>query len=51
LDKVNFTICKDFDAVMTAVRGQEHDVYAFTTYTAMTSFRAYLVDKGLAKKI
>ena len=51
LDKVNFTICKDFDAIMTAVRGQESDVYAFMTYTAMTSFRGYLVDKGLAKKM
>ena len=51
LDKVNFTIVADFDAVMTAIRGQEHDVYAFTTYTAMTSFRGYLVDKGLARKL
>lgn len=51
LDKVNFKICKDFDAFMTAIQGQEHDVYVFNTYTAMTSFRGYLVDKGLAKKI
>ena len=51
LDKMNFTICKTYDEVIEAVKKQEHDVYAFTTYTAMTSFRSYLVDKGFAKKI
>ena len=51
LDKVNFTICKSYDEVMEAVRSQELDIYAFTTYTAMTGFRGYLVDKGLARKI
>ena len=51
LDKVNFTICNDFGEVLDAVRSQEHDVYAFTTYTAMTSFRQFLVDKGLAQKV
>jgi len=51
LDKNNFTICKNYDEVMDAVKKQEKDVYAFTTYTAMTSFRGYLVDKGFAKKI
>jgi len=51
LDKNNFTVCKDYDEVMDAVKKQEKDVYAFTTYTAMTSFRGYLVDKGFAKKI
>jgi len=51
LDRVNFTICKDYHEVIEAVKRQEKDVYAFTTYTAMTSFRAYLVEKGYAKKI
>ena len=51
LDKVNFTICKDYDEVMAAVKKQQKDVYAFMTYTAMTSFRGYLVDKGFAKKV
>lgn len=50
LDKLNFTICKSYDEVIEAVKGQDKNVYAFTTYTAMTSFRAYLVDKGFAKK-
>ena len=51
LDKVNFTICKHYDEVIHAVKKQEKDVYAFTTYTAMTRFRGYLVDKGYAKKL
>jgi len=51
LDKVNFTICKSYDEVINAVRKQEKDVYAFTTYTAMTTFRSYLVDKGYAERI
>jgi len=51
LDKVNFTICKSYDEVLDAVKRQEKDVYSFMTYTAMTSFRGYLVDKGLANKV
>jgi len=51
LDKINFTICKTYDEVLDTFKKQDEDVYAFTTYTAMTSFRAYLVDKGFAKKI
>ncbi|MCL2560029.1 MAG: MurT ligase domain-containing protein [Turicibacter sp.] len=51
LDRMNFTICKSYDEVLEAVAKQERDLYVFMTYTAMTSFRGYLVDKGLAKKI
>jgi len=51
LDRMNFTICKSYDEVIAAVKSQKKDVYAFTTYTAMTSFRSYLVDKGFAKKL
>ena len=51
LNKVNFTICKDYDEVIAAIKTQENDVYAFATYTAMTSFRGYLVDKGFARKL
>lgn len=50
LDKVNFTICKNYDEVIDAVKKQEKDVYALATYTAMTGFRGYLVDKGYAKR-
>ena len=51
LDQVNFTLCKSYDEVLEAVRKQDHDVYGFMTYTAMTSFRAYLVEKGYADKL
>ena len=51
LDKFNFTICESYDEVMDAVKKQEKDVYAFATYTAMTSFRGYLVDQGYARKL
>jgi len=51
LDKINFTICKNHDEVMEAIKKQDKDVYAFTTYTAMMNFRSYLVDKGYARKV
>ena len=51
LDQVNFTICKNDEEVVAAVRKQESPVYAFATYTAMTRFRAYLVEMGFAKKL
>ena len=51
LDKVNFTICKSYDEVLDAARRQEKDIYAFASYTAMTGFRSFLVDKGFAKKL
>ena len=51
LDQVNFTICKTYDEVLEAIKKQEKDIYAFTTYTAMTSFRGYLVEKGYASKV
>ena len=50
LDKINFTICKSYDEVLEALKRQEKDIYAFASYTAMTGFRGYLVDKGLAPK-
>ena len=51
LDKVNFTICKSYDEVLAAAKRQEKDIYAFASYTAMTGFRGYLVEKGFAKKV
>ena len=51
LDKVNFTICRDFDEILENVKKQENKVYAFTTYTAMTGFRGYLVSRGYANKL
>ena len=51
LDQVNFTICKSYDEVLSAVKKQDKDIYAFMTYTAMTSFRGYLVEKGYASKL
>jgi len=51
LDKNNFIICKSYDEVLEQIKKQEKEIYAFTTYTAMTSFRSFLVDKGFANKI
>jgi len=51
LDKLNFIICKNYDEVVVAIKAQKQDVYTFATYTAMTTFRSYLVDKKLAKKL
>ena len=51
LDTLKFEICLNYDDVLDAIRSQENDVYGFTTYTAMTSFRKYLVEQNYADKV
>jgi len=51
LDTGKFQICHEYNDLLEVIKKQKKTVYGFATYTAMTSFRKYLVDKGLAKPI
>jgi len=51
LDTGKFQICHEYADLLEVIKKQKKTVYGFATYTAMTSFRRYLVDKGFAESV
>jgi len=47
----NVNVFREFDEILTAVKGEKRRVYALVSYTAMFSFRKYLAGKDFVARI